>query len=83
MYIVARRARSCALFLFCMELERLSRNLCRLNILNNEQVTAWKERFMFFAQNLVRIQNELYFYRNIDRELSDFVICCRGYLLVY
>ena len=38
---------------------------------------------MFFAQNLVRIQNELYFYRNIDRELSDYVICCKGYLLDY
>ena len=49
MYIVARLARSCALdFLFCMELERLPRNLCRLNILNNEQVTAWEGNVYVF-----------------------------------
>ena len=66
-----------------MEFERLSRNLCHLNILNNEQVQHGKETFMFFAQKLVRTQYELYFYRFIDRELSDSVICCKSYLLVY
>ena len=66
---------------FCMEFERLSRNLCHLNVLNDEQVQHGKETFMFFAQNLVRIQCELYFFRIIDRELSSSVNCCKGYLL--